>query len=299
MKVPSLALALILTPLAVTAQTKPAPATPAAPANSLVRHYHEGETLTYHMTAVNDDWHYTVDAISTVRKSPDGPWLEEFRYSAMTSNGQPVTLAPSTTDLRVLLSLDPSRNPAGPDLSHVDPRLVGPITDLMTFYVDDWLFQKISFLQHPGDHFYVPNPQPSSWADGTRVLTGTDQIDFDLNVQSVDPTAHTAVLVVHHVPPAQPNLKFPAAWMQTPVAGTPNNWAEVEKTKEGKYQAGAGKETFDVTLTVSTLDGRILSATMENPVTTSSRLCDDAALMHCNDPQPHTIHRHVEITLVQ
>ena len=98
---------------------------------------------------------------------------------------------------------------------------------------------------------------------------------------------------------AQPNLKFPAAWMQTPVAGTPNNWAEVEKTKEGKYQAGAGKETFDVTLTVSTLDGRILSATMENPVTTSSRLCDDAALMHCNDPQPHTIHRHVEITLVQ
>jgi hypothetical protein len=38
---------------------------------------------------------------------------------------------------------------------------------------------------------------------------------------------------------------------------------------------------------------------MENPVTTSSRLCDDAALTHCGDAQPRTIHRHVEITLVQ
>ena len=81
------------------------------------------------------------------------------------------------------------------------------------------------------------------------------------------------------------------------MADTPNNWVEVTKTKDGKYQAGVGKETFDVTITVSTVDGKILSASMDNPVVMSARECEDAALTRCGEPQPHTIHRHVEIAL--
>ena len=271
---------------------------PAPGGNPLTRHYREGETLTYHMTAVNEDWHYTADAASTVKKNANGSYIEEFRWTAMTSNGQPVTLAPAMAEFRQTLSLDPSLMPSGPDLSKVDREWVGPITDLMTFYVDLWITNKVGILQHAGDHFYVPNPQASSWADGARVIVGKDQIDFDLNIQSIDPAKQTAVVLVHHVPPPHPNLQLPAEWMQAPVAGTPNNWVEVTKTKDGKYEAGVGKETFDVTLTVSTADGRILSATMENPVVTSSRECDDAALTKCGAAQPHTIHRHIEIALV-
>ncbi|MGA2858617.1 MAG: hypothetical protein ABSE40_17245 [Candidatus Sulfotelmatobacter sp.] len=272
--------------------------TTAGPRSPLARHYREGEALTYQMTAVNDDRHYTAEATGIVKKNADGSYSEEFRWIGMTSNGQPVVLSPSTSTFRMQLSLDPARMPSGPDLSKVDPQLIGPVLDLMTFYVDLWITSKIGMLQHPGDHFYVPNPRPSSWADGTRVLTGEDLIDFDLNFQSIDPAKKTALLVVHHVPPAHPNLQFPAAWMEAPVADTPNNWIEVAKTKEGKYQAGAGKETFDVSITVSTVDGKILSATMDNPVVTSSRLCDDAALTQCGDAQSHTIHRHIEIALV-
>lgn len=69
------------------------------------------------------------------------------------------------------------------------------------------------------------------------------------------------------------------------------------KTKDGKYEAGVGKETFDVTITASTADGRILSASMDNTVVMSGRDCDDAALTKCGAAQPHTIHRHVEIAL--
>jgi len=249
------------------------------------------------MTGMNDDWHYSVQADGGVKKNADGIWMEEFRWSNMTSNGQPVALTPASVAFREVLSLDPTRNPSGPDLSNVDPRLVGPVTDLMTFYVDLWLANKIGILRRPGDHFYVPNPMPSSWADGTRVLTGQDHIDFDLTLQSVDAAKHTVLLVVHHVPPAHPNVTFAAAWMQAPVAGTPNNWVEVAKTSAGKFQAGVGKETFDVSITVSTVDGKILAASMENPVVTISRICDDAALTQCTDPKPHTIHRHVEIAL--
>lgn len=285
------ALALLFASTLVYSQTP----TPGGP--PLVRHYRDGETLTYHMTASNDAWHYTADAISTVKKPESGAAVEDFRWTAMTSNGQPSTLTPAMLLFRQPLSLDPNWMPGMPDLSKVDPKLIGPITDLMTFYVDLWLMNKIGIFQHAGDHFLVPNPQPSSWADGTRVLLGKDFIDFDLNLQSIDPVKQTAVVVVHHVPPAHPNMQLPAEWMQAPVADTANNWVEVVKTSDGKFEAGIGKETFDVTITLSTADGKILSATMDNPVVTSHRTCEDAALTKCGAAQPHTIHRHVEIVL--
>jgi len=264
----------------------------------LTRHYRDGEALTYHMTATNDDWHYTADATGQVKKAAGGSYVEEFRWTEMTCNGQAVSLTPATADFRQPLSLDPANIPSGPNLSAVEPRMVGPITDLMTFYVDLWLINRIGILRQAGDHFYVPNPQEGSWADGTHVLVGKDHVDFDLNIQSMDQTRRSAVVVVHHVPPAHPNLRFPAAWMEAAVADTPNNWVQVKKTKEGKYEAGVGKETFNVSMIVSTTDGRILSGSMDNPVVTSVRECDDVALTKCGEALQHTIRRHIEITLV-
>jgi hypothetical protein len=284
-------LAVLLASTLVSAQM-PAPAS-----GPLTRHYHEGETLSYHMTGVNEDWHYTADTSGTAKKTDSGSTVEEFRWIAMTSNGQPYALTPAMAQFRQPLSLDPSWTPSAPDMSKTDPKMSGPILDFMTFYVDLWLMNKIGIFQHPRDHFYMPNPQASSWADGTQVLVGKSAIDFDLNLQSIDLVKQTAVVVIHHVPPAKPNLQLPADWMQAPVAETANNWVEVAKTKDGKYEAGVGKEIFDVTIIVSTADGRILSATMDNPVVASSRLCDDAALTKCGAARPHTIHRHIEIVL--
>jgi hypothetical protein len=271
--------------------------TPAAPNNPLQRTYRDGETFSWRMTGINEDWHYTIEAEDTVKKDPSGARIEELRWFNLTSDGHPQMLSPATDTFRQQLSLDSNRPPSGPDLTKVDPRLIGPITDLMTVYVDDWLANKTGQLHHAGDHLYVPNGMPSSWADGTRVLTGESAIDFDLTLKSVDPTTHTAVLLVHHVPPQKPTVHLAAEWMQAPVAGTANNWVGVTKTQDGKYEAAVGKETFDVTITVSTVDGRILSATMENLVSTVQRICEDAALTKCGDPQPHTIHRHIELAL--
>ena len=270
----------------------------AAPAASpLTRHYREGETLTYRMVATNDDWHYTAQASGATKKTTTGTYVEEFRWTSMTSNGQSVTLQPATAQFREVLSLDPGWMPSGPDLSKAERQMVGPITDLFTFYVDLWLTNKIGVLRRPGDHFHMPNPQVASWGDGTHVLIGKDHVEFDLNLASMDQEKQTALVVVHHVPPAHPNLDFPAAWMQAPVADTPNNWVEVTKTDDGNYVAAVGKETFDVAMVVSTVDGRIISASMENPVVTTRRECHDAALTQCSEAHPQTIHRHVEIEL--
>jgi hypothetical protein len=69
------------------------------------------------------------------------------------------------------------------------------------------------------------------------------------------------------------------------------------REKNGKYLAAVGKETFDVEIRLSLTDGKILSATLDNPVETIERECLDATLTGCSDPQPHSIRRQIEITV--
>ena len=166
----------------------------------------------------------------------------------------------------------------------------------MTFYSDLWLANKLGVLKKTGDHFYFRNPMPpASWADGTRVLVGEDAIDFDMTLKTMDAAAGTALLEVKHVPPKDSPLKLKAAWMQEPVGAGPNNWVQIVKNEQGKFEAGVGLETFTVDLTVSTADGHIVSATMENPVTTVERLCGDEALTSCGPAKRHEILRKIEL----
>lgn len=264
--------------------------------NPLHREYREGEKLVYHMKGVNDGWHYEIDAEGVVKKDAGGQLFEEYQWTHMQSEGQPVTLAGTAADYRQRLTLDPGVNPSAPDLSHVDPKMIGPVTDMMTFYVDLWLPSKLGVLKKAGDHFYFRNPMgPSSWADGKNVLVGEDVIDFDMTLKTVNATAGTAVVEMKHVPPHDAALPLKAEWMKPPVGDGQNNWVEIKKGPDGKFEAGIGLETFTVEITISLADGHIVSATMDNPVKTIERTCDDEALTKCGDAKPHAILRQIEI----
>lgn len=291
MKLAGIAVAFVFAalPAAADAQTS----NPTAP---LHRDYREGQILAYHMTGDNDGWTYAVDAQSLVKKDAAGAYHEDISWSGLVSDGKPMSLSPAMADYRQQLSLDPSLPPSPPDLRAVDPNMIGPVTDMMTFYVDLWLAAKFNSLKAPGDHFTFSNPMTASWADGTFVLTGQDAIDFDMTLKSVDTANQVAVLLVRHLPPQQPRISFPAAWMEKPVADTANNWVEVRKLEDGTYRAAAGKEYFDVEITVSLVDGRIERATMDNPVQTVERTCTDVALTQCSDQKVKTIVRKIELT---
>lgn len=267
--------------------------------NPLLRHYHDGEKLTYHMKGINETWHYEIQADGVVRKDSAGTYSEEYRWSHLISDNQETALTPANQDLRQEVTLDPNHNPTFPNLSKVGPQIVGPITDLMTFYIDLWMTVKIGQLVRAGDHFYFKRGTPNSWADGSYVLIGEDSIDFDFTLKDVHPSDNTAILVVRHVPPEKPEIRLPADWMHKPVADTANNWVEVRKIKGGKYLAAIGKESFVVEMKISLKDGKILSGSMDNPVETEERECDDAALVHCGNPKPHHIHRQIEMVLQQ
>jgi hypothetical protein len=263
----------------------------------LLRRYHEGEKLTYRMKGINESWHYEIQADGVVKKDPAGIWFEEYGWSNMVSENQKVTLSPASTSFRQQVSLDTNRNPSIPNLSQVDPRLIGPITDFMTFYADLWLAEKTGQLTHAGDHFHFKHGQANSWADGTYILIGEDALDFDFILKEVSRSENTATLLVRHVPPQNPGIKLPAEWMHKSVGDTANNWVQVQEMEQGKYLAAVGKETFDVEIRLSLIDGKILSGHIDNAVETIERQCADSDVTDCGDLKPHSVRRQIAINL--
>jgi hypothetical protein len=282
--------------ICITAGLLPAQA-PSNDQNVLLRRYHEGEKLTYQMKGVNEAWHYEIQADGVVIKDSASTYYEEYRWSNLISDNQKAVLSPATLDMRQQVTLDPNHNPSFPNLANVDLRLIGPVTDMLTFYADLLLAEKTGQLKRAGDHFYFKRGTPNSWADGNYVTLGEDSIDFDFTLKEVNKADNTAILIIRHVPPEKPEVKLPADWMHKPVADTPNNWVQIQKTKDGQYLAAAGKETFDVEIKLSLADGKILSATIDNPLQTIERECEDVTLTKCGDPKPHPIRRQIELTL--
>jgi hypothetical protein len=278
-------------------QNRSASAPAAANSNLLSRRYHEGETLAYHMKGINDNWRYEINAHGVVKKGAGGGFVEEYSWSNLVSNRPGDALPPAAANFRQTLSLSPTEPLTIPDFSKV-LIIVGPITDMLTFYSDLLLASRLGKLNSSGDHFYFAQGGPNSWADGNYVLLGQDSIDFDLTLKEVNQAARTATLIVRHVPPARPQVKLPAEWMRAPVADTANNWVEVKKLGEGKYDGQVGKEIFDVELMIDLADGKILAATMDNPVIAIERDCTDAALASCAPPRNLKIHRQIEMRLV-
>ncbi len=266
------------------------------PARLLSRRYRNGERLSYLMKGRNNDWTYQVRLTAVVKRRADGQFVEEYAWSDFTSNGAPQPLTPASREFRQTVTLAGGSPFTFPDLSKVQPALIGPVTDLLTFYADLFLAIHAGQLREPGDRFFVANPTVASWADGTRVLIGEDSIDFDIHLTGIDKSRGVATLLVKHVPPKAPKIRIPAEWMREPVAGVPNNWVQVRK-EAGAYIGRVGKETFDVELTIRLRSGEILSATMDNLVEAVARECTDAALSDCGEPRTDRTVRRIEMSL--
>ncbi len=236
---------------------------------------------------------YSADATGSVKKDDQGNLVEELTWSNLERDGTKVIdLKPGLVQK---LCLIPQTPVVIPNLATADSRLIGPITDLLTFYVDLQLAAGLKGLKKRGDRVYFPHGTPSSWADGQVVLLGQDSIDFEISIKSIDRKRHYESILVRHVPPPTLHLALAADWMKTPIDKAPNNWVEVVKAPNGKYMASVGKETFDVEMKVSLDDGRILSAKEDNSIEVEERTCSDPELQHPGSAIRYRIFRHIEI----
>ena len=254
--------------------------------------YKDGAVSHYLMTGNNDGWQYAIRATDTMKCDASGRYYEEIGWSDFTSNAQQ-TLTPASLALRQTVSLDDASYMRIPNLANVQPLLIGPITDTLTFYSDLLLATKAKLMQ-PGQTAYVSRTSPNSWADGQRVLLGQDVVDFALSVESVNPAENTETLLIQHVPRPVLHVEQPAKWMQESTSAKPNNFIQISKEGDS-FVAETGKESFDVRLVLDTRDGSILSASMHNPVALTVRTCKDRELTQCGSAAPKTILR--EITL--
>jgi hypothetical protein len=279
-------------------QNSTAADTPPAQQDLLARHYQEGEKLSYHMKASNRNREktllYEIQADGVVKQNAAG-FYEEYAWSGLIVNGKPMVLPAGSQSFRQVLSLAPNPSMGLPDLGKVHPMMIGPITDMLTFYGDMLIVHYRGQLAHEGDHFYFKHGTPNSWADSAYVTLGQDSIDFDVTLEKVDQKSKVATVIVRHVPPPKPQIRIPVDWMNAPVADTPNNWVQVEKAAAGKFSGQIGKETFVARINISLLDGRIISAKLDNPVEVMERVCEDAALSKCGEPERYQILRQVEI----
>src|SRR5688572_1495077 len=99
----------------------------------LSRRYADGDRVHYLMKAQSDGATYEVRITGTTRKGGDGRFVEEFAWSDLVVNGAPRALAAASQAFRLLVTLEGGVPFEMPDLSKA-PGLIGPVTDLMTFY---------------------------------------------------------------------------------------------------------------------------------------------------------------------
>jgi hypothetical protein len=280
-----------------------APAEEPAPASPLARRYVEGEVIGYEMRATNQSrtrtLKYSARADGVVRKDTEVGFYEEIAWSALVVDGESIELPQTSRIFRERVSLSPQSVLRIPNLSQLHPNLIGPVLDLLNIYADLSLAIRLPGLAKAGDHITFGHNRPNSWADGRVILVGEDAIDFDITLRELDRAGKTATIVVRHVPPESPAIQITADWMKKPVAGTANNWTQVGAYPPGKYTAQIGSEVIDVRIVVDLANGRILSATIDNPVEVLERECEDVDAKRCGEPARYRILRTIELVPVR
>ena len=270
-------------------------------AEPLTRRYREGEVLVYAMKGSNADdagtLVYEAKCTGTVERDAAGRFVESFAWSDIVQNGVAVPLSDDARRFREILSRSPGVPPSMPDL-RAAPRLTAPVADLLTFYADLFVASMLG-VSRTGDHRLLPSPQANSWAVGEAMPIAEDAVDFDVALTEVNEKERSATLRARHVPPREIRVRLPAPWMKAPVGDAANNWVQVTKNADGSFAAEVGLETFEVVIRLDLADGKILSATMDNPVDVVRRTCADAALAQCGAPFRYRIHRQVELRLVE
>ena len=205
------------------------------------RKYGDGETLNYRiqMTHTYDGTiTSTYDAHAAgIVKSDDKDFYEKFHWTSVIGDGNKITLSPAADNFRQVLSLVPPFRLSIPaELTNLGSSLIGPITDLLTFYADESLIIRHPNIRHPSDHLYLNASVASSWG------SGQDCLDFEITLLSLDQLKHLGMIKVSHLPPSKICIKPPAKWMESQVIDTPNNWYDIDRSKK-KWVASAGKET--------------------------------------------------------
>jgi hypothetical protein len=167
-------------------------------------------------------------------------------------------LAVPTYEMSLLADADM----AMPDL--VVPDMVGMITDLFTYYVAVSSALGVQELHEPGDQVTADALAHGDWSDGAGTPVGDDCILATVELLALDPQGTASFETRFEVPDDPDCFEWEVdAWSEPIAWGVSNNFQQVTD-QEGDLVAMYGVEWFTIRSEMDAVDGRILSATMDN-----------------------------------
>jgi hypothetical protein len=85
--------------------------------------------------------------------------------------------------------------------------------------------------------------------------------------------------------------------MSEPVGAAKNNWVQVQRVEGGGFLGEIGEESFEADIVLDSVSGKIMSASLDNPVEVKERKCEDAALTACGEATRYRIVRQIALTV--
>ncbi len=262
-------------------------------AGILERKYVEGEILKYRIlnsyySNGNPTGGYEGNAISIVKKGADGVFFEELQWNKITKNGIQIEVP---LEFRQHVSHDPNFKMGLPPKGLAN---TAALLDTLNFYANYFVAAK-SKVRNINDHDYVDNKGiPATWTDGNVVIFGADCIDFEITLVSVK--GDYASFRVANVPSKNIcNYSYPTElkWLNRFMKNTSNNWFNVIDLKDGSYVIQYGLETINTIININLSTGKIVSASMHNPVIHQTAVCKGLAENTCGKFKEESLSREV------
>jgi hypothetical protein len=265
------------------------------------RQYKSGDTYRYRLTTTANRGNYeskTV-AVSEHRVVNDaGIMAEEIKWLSLLSmdGKQKIHLDSNAREVKPYrISLLPEGKVLLPKLTI--PSMVGPITDLNTFFVAIAPASGAHKLSDKDTVIKNGTVREGNFADSINILYGRDCIEVSQHFISTD-KKYTII---------RTDFTAPDSFCLTPLIDTiaiktfdkPNNFQMIQQEPGGRKNLYWGVETFSITSKIDNRTGAIADATMENTLNLRIRVQISADLRTYLSEIPFLIKRSIHLELLK
>ena len=264
-----------------------------APKQSILnRRYQDGEVIKYHI------YHSYFEngvlkeiqegnALSKTVAEPAGGFHESVTWKRLTSNGKEVKADPN---YKQILTLDPKSKLK---MAIPPPTMMNRLVfDTLNFFANEFVAISKANLIQPGDHALLNGKGVNSWKNPqTGIILGADCLDYDVMLLALN-GRHATVRVVNIPPLSACEIALPEgnwSWLKNQLGEPENNLFQIQKQADGKFMAFSGIEIVDTIMQIDIESGKILSASMHNPVVRQVAICYDEKGNGCEKPKQESL----------
>jgi hypothetical protein len=266
------------------------------------RQYKAGDTYKYRLTTTIDRANFktTIIAVSEHQVVNDsGILAEEIKWRSLTEKNDHHkdrhldSVARQVKPYRI--SLSPEGKVLLPKLTI--PSMVGPVTDLNTFFVAIAPASGAHKLSDSNPVFKNGAVREGNFADSVKILYGRDCIEVSQHFISTD--KKYTIIRTDFTPPDSFCLTPLIDTIATKMFDKPNNFQMLQIEPGGRKNLYWGVETFSITSKIDNRTGAIVDATMENTLTLRIRAHISADLKTYVSEIPFLIKRSMHLELLK